>query len=73
MLSWTLTFLILALLAAAAVSYATATTVRRRRGDLAVLRVLGMTGRQVRLVISVAVVSLTLARALLGSAGGLVV
>jgi hypothetical protein len=41
----------LALLAAGAVGYALTTTVRRRSHELAVLRALGMTSRQARLVI----------------------
>jgi ABC-type lipoprotein release transport system permease subunit len=63
----------LALLAAAAISFATTTTVRQRRRDLAVLRVLGMTGRHVRTVVVVLVLALTLAGALLGGILGLVV
>ncbi|MGQ0432810.1 MAG: FtsX-like permease family protein [Microthrixaceae bacterium] len=62
----------LAVLAAAAVSFATATTVRRRRADLAVLRVLGMTSRQLRSSVMALVVALTLGGALLGSALGVV-
>ena len=49
----------IAALAAAAISFATATTVRQRRRDLAVLRVLGMTGRHVRSVVVVLVLALT--------------
>jgi ABC-type antimicrobial peptide transport system permease subunit len=41
----------LALLAAGAVGYALTTALRRRRRELAVLRALGLTGRQARLVI----------------------
>jgi hypothetical protein len=41
----------LALLAVGAVGYALTTAVRRRRQELAVLRALGLTGRQARLVI----------------------
>lgn len=63
----------LALLAATAVSFAAASTVRRRRADLAVLRVLGMTGRQLRTTVSVLVLTLTAAGALAGSVLGLVV
>lgn len=62
----------LAILAAAAVSFATATTVRRRRADLAVLRVLGMTSRQLRASVMALVVALTLGGTLLGSALGFV-
>ncbi len=63
----------LALLAATAVSFATATTVRQRRRDLAVLRVLGMTGRHVRTVVTVLVLAVTGAGAVLGGALGLVI
>ena len=45
----------MAALAAAAISFATTTTVRQRRRDLAVLRVLGMTARHVRSVVVVLV------------------
>jgi hypothetical protein len=55
-------------LAATAIGFATATTVRQRRRDLAVLRVLGMTGRRVSTVVSVLVLGITLA----GSAAGVV-
>jgi predicted lysophospholipase L1 biosynthesis ABC-type transport system permease subunit len=63
----------LAVLAGAAVSFATATTVRRRRADIAVLRVLGMTGRQLRTVVAVVVLALTLAGSIAGSAAGILV
>lgn len=63
----------LAALAAAAISFATATTVRQRRRDLAVLRVLGMTGRDVRSVVAVLVLALTGFGALLGGALGIIV
>jgi hypothetical protein len=63
----------LALLAAIGVSFAAATTVRRRRADLAVLRTLGMTARQLRTVISSLVLALTCGGALAGSVLGLVV
>ena len=63
----------LAGLAAAAISFATATTVRQRRRDLAVLRVLGMTGRHVRSVVVVLVLALTGFGALLGGALGIIV
>ena len=63
----------LALLAASAVSFATATTIRERRRDLAVLRVLGMTGRHVRTVVMVLVGALTATGAVVGGALGLVV
>ena len=60
-------------LAAAAISFATATTVRQRRRDLAVLRVLGMTARHVRSVVVVLVLALTGFGALLGGALGIIV
>ena len=63
----------LALLAATAVSFAATSTVRRRRADLAVLRVLGMTGRQLRTTVSVLVLTLTGAGALAGTVLGVVV
>ena len=63
----------LALLAAGAISFATATTVRQRQRDLAVLRVLGMSGRHVRQVVSVLVLALTAAGAVVGGVLGLVV
>jgi hypothetical protein len=63
----------LAVLAAVAVSFAAASTVRRRRADLAVLRVLGMTSRQLRRTVSVLVLTLTGAGALAGTVLGLVV
>jgi FtsX-like permease family len=63
----------LAALASAAISFATATTVRQRRRDLAVLRVLGMTGRHVRSVVAVLVLALTGFGALLGGALGIIV
>jgi hypothetical protein len=62
----------LAVLAAVAVSFAVATTVRQRRRDLAVLRALGMTGRQVRAVVAVLVTAMTAGGALLGAGLGLV-
>ncbi|MFL6206354.1 MAG: ABC transporter permease [Acidimicrobiales bacterium] len=63
----------LAALAAVAISFATTTTIRQRRRDLAVLRVLGMTGRHVRSVVVVLVFALTAAGAVLGGVLGLVV
>ena len=63
----------LALLAAAAISFATSTTVRQRRRDLAVLRVLGMTGRNVRIVVVVLVLAVTAIGALAGGVLGLIV
>ena len=63
----------LAALAAAAISFATSTTIRQRRRDLAVLRVLGMTGRHVRIVVVVLVLALTAAGAILGGVLGVIV
>ena len=63
----------MAALAAAAISFATATTVRQRRRDLAVLRVLGMTSRHIRSVVVVLVLALTGFGALLGGALGIIV
>jgi hypothetical protein len=63
----------LALLAAGAISFATATTVRQRQRDLAILRVLGMTRRHVRQVVSALVLALTAAGAVLGGVLGLIV
>lgn len=48
----------LVMLAVLAVAHAIAVTVRRRRTDLAILRVLGFSGRQVRTAVTVQVVSL---------------
>jgi hypothetical protein len=50
----------LALLAVGAVGHALATAVRRRRQELAVLRALGMTGRQARMVVVTQATVLTL-------------
>jgi hypothetical protein len=63
----------LALLGAAAVSFATATTVRQRRRDLAVLRVLGMTRRHVRSVVVMFVLAVSVSGAVVGVGLGLVV
>ncbi len=63
----------LALLATTAVSFAAASTVRRRRADLAVMRVLGMTGPQLRATVTVLVLALTGAGAMGGTLVGLVV
>lgn len=61
----------LAVLAASAVSFAAASTVRRRRADLAVLRALGMTSRQLRTAVTVLVLTLTGTGALAGTLVGL--
>jgi predicted lysophospholipase L1 biosynthesis ABC-type transport system permease subunit len=63
----------MAALAAAAISFATTTTVRQRRRDLAVLRVLGMTARHIRSVVVVLVLALTGLGALLGGVLGIIV
>ena len=63
----------LAALAASAISFGTTMTVRQRRRDLAVLRVLGMTGRHVRSVVAVLVFALTGLGALVGGVLGVVV
>jgi cell division protein FtsX len=63
----------MAALAAAAISFATATTVRQRRRDLAVLRVLGMTARHIRSVVVVLVLALTGFGAMLGGVLGIIV
>jgi hypothetical protein len=63
----------LALLAAMAVSFAVATTLRRRRIDLAILRTLGMTARQLRTAVSALVLGLTAGGAILGTVLGVVV
>lgn len=63
----------LALLAGVAVTYAAATGVRRRRGDLAILRVIGMTASQLRGVVAVQVLVLTLTGGVLGSTLGVLV
>ena len=60
----------LVVLAATAIAYAAGTTVRRRRGDLAMLRVLGMTTRQLRSVVVVHVLALTALGALIGAGLG---
>lgn len=61
------------LLAGVAVTYAAATSVRRRRRDLAILRVIGMSAAQLRGVVRVQVLVLSVAGALLGTVGGFVV
>lgn len=63
----------LAVLASIAVSFAAASTVRRRRADLAVLRVLGMTSRQLRATVTVLVLALSGVGAVAGTLVGLVV
>lgn len=62
----------LALLAGIAVTYAAGTTVRRRRRDLAMLRTLGMTAHQLRSVVAVQVLALTVGGALVGTILGVV-
>jgi len=62
----------LALLAALAVGYALTTTVRRRGHELGVLRALGMTGRQARLVIVTQATVLAVAGLAVGIPLGLV-
>jgi hypothetical protein len=64
---------VLGAIAILAVIHAAAVTVRRRRRDLAMLRVLGLSGRQLRRVISVQVVVLALGGATLGVVLGLIV
>jgi ABC-type antimicrobial peptide transport system permease subunit len=63
----------LALLGAAAVSFATATTLRQRRHDLAVLRVIGMTRGHVRAVVAMFVLALSVSGAVVGVGLGLIV
>ena len=63
----------LALLAASAITHSAATAVRRRRRDLALLRVLGFTGRQVRSVVTTQVTAISVVGALVGVAAGVVV
>jgi hypothetical protein len=63
----------LALLAIAAVAYALSATVRRRRHELAVLRALGLTRRQVRLAVAVQATVLALAGLAFGIPLGLIV
>jgi FtsX-like permease family/MacB-like periplasmic core domain len=63
----------LALLAAGAVGHALALAVRRRRQELAVLRTLGLTGRQTRLVVMTQASVLALAGLALGIPLGLAV
>jgi hypothetical protein len=65
--------LFLAFLAAVAISFATTTTVRQRRRDLAMLRVLGMTAGHVRRVVVALVLALTGAGAAIGGVLGLIV
>lgn len=62
----------LALLAVVALLHAAAATVRRRRRDLAILRTLGCTARQLRAIVSVQVVALTSGGAVLGALLGVV-
>lgn len=58
---------LLGLLAAVAVTYSAALAVRRRRRDLAVLRVIGMSAAQLRGVVAVQVLVLAVAGGVLGS------
>ncbi len=62
----------LSVLAAVAVTYAAGTTVHHRRPDLAMLRALGMTARQLRTVLAVHVLALTAGGAVVGTLLGLV-
>lgn len=64
---------VLGLLAGVAVTYSAAIGVRNRRRDLAMLRVIGMTASQLRGVVAVQVLVLTLAGGVLGSGLGLLV
>ena len=57
---------VLGIIAVLAVTHAAAVTVRRRRGDLAMLRVLGLYGRQLRRVVTVQVAVLALGGAVIG-------
>jgi hypothetical protein len=63
----------LSLLAIGAVGHALSAAVRRRRHDLAVLRTLGMTGRQVRMVIATQASMLALIGLVFGIPLGLIV
>ncbi len=63
----------LALLAGVAVAHGATTTVRRRRRDLAILRVLGLTGGQVRTVVTTQTAVVSVAGAFIGAALGVVV
>jgi hypothetical protein len=56
----------LAVLAATAIGFSTASTVRQRRRDLAVLRVLGMTAGHLRTVVAMLVAALTVTGSLVG-------
>jgi hypothetical protein len=56
-----------------AVAHAATVTVRRRRRDLAVLRVIGLTRRQLRTTVSVQVLALTLVGTVFGAFLGIVV
>lgn len=64
---------VLALLATFAVVHAATSLVRRRRHDLAVLRVLGFTARQVRAAVATQVAALTVLGATVGAVLGVVV
>jgi len=65
--------MVLGLIAVLAVAYAASITVRRRRGDLAMLRVLGLEGRQLRRVVTVQVAVLALGGAVVGVVLGVAV
>ncbi len=62
----------LALLAAIAVVYSAGTMVRRRRRDLALLRVIGMSAAQLRTVVAVQVLALTLVGVVVGELVGVI-
>jgi hypothetical protein len=63
----------LALLAALAITHSAAAAVRRRRRDLAVLRVLGFTGRQVRSVVTTQVAAISVLGAAVGVVAGVMI
>lgn len=63
--------LVLGIIAVLAVTHAAAVTVRRRRAELAMLRVLGLYGRQLRRVVTVQVAVLALGGAVIGVVLGL--
>ena len=62
----------LALLAAVAVTHSAASAIHRRRRDLAVLRVLGMSAAQLRAVVATQVLTLTVAGVCLGEVLGVI-
>lgn len=63
---------LLGIIAVVAVTHAATVTVRRRRRDLALLRVLGFSSRQLRCVVTVQVAVLALGGAVLGAVIGVV-